>query len=645
MATPKKPTNQRVNPEVLRILGIGTTPRPRPRVRPMPAIVAEPDAVNETMRVNGKGPEWQARQAQILQQQEQQRQGQERARTAARNNYRRRKAAEQQRRRDAGEPVGLLEMPANMMSDEAVDAAIAQERRDAEFRASQPQIGPANPVWSYPPETRRALGYYTQEEREQAARMNDMRSSTFFGSVMPNFGRQVAYNNPGAEMDAFRNTATYLPNALMMGAGFNLPSATAATINGVRAGWATAGNVGTRAWNATTTAVKSAAPVVANPRYAATTAALTVPTVAEASTTGDYSTALGFGIGVPIALGAGAYFTKGWLWGKAASEGAEAASRAGQYTFRPTYKPFTWEYPTSWGTRRRAAIAREGMSGAIDEWNAAAGNAVKENEFINRYNIRAEQGTPQYVRREVTEPRTYSATKTEMVSQPVMEEVPSTIIGPDGRPLMTSRPKVNADGSPVMEQVEREVVDASGQPVLVSKPVLDDAGQPIMETRTVWDPQLDDAGQQVITYDFIDRTDVPRFLQGRLDGYTSNLPDVSSMILRGPTKSQQAWMRLRNIGRVGTWLGGAAGLGWGGYRMFGGSSSPADTDSADEQDELTNSSENNSPTPTGYTPIKGISTENDSLKVVVKSSNGNDSIIPFEPLTRTRFGRNGGSNQ
>lgn len=52
------------------------------------------------------------------------------------------------------------------MSDAAIDAAIEQERRDAEFRANQPQIGPANPVWSYPAETRRALGYYTQEERE-----------------------------------------------------------------------------------------------------------------------------------------------------------------------------------------------------------------------------------------------------------------------------------------------------------------------------------------------------------------------------------------------------------------------------------------------------------------------------------------------
>lgn len=43
---------------------------------------------------------------------------------------------------------------------------------------------------------------------------------------MPNFGRQAAYNNPGAEMDAFRQTALYMPNAVVAGSSFGLPSAT-----------------------------------------------------------------------------------------------------------------------------------------------------------------------------------------------------------------------------------------------------------------------------------------------------------------------------------------------------------------------------------------------------------------------------------
>jgi hypothetical protein len=34
------------------------------------------------------------------------------------------------------------------------------------------------------------------------------------------------------------------------------------------------------------------------------------------------------------------------------------------------------------------------MAGVIDEWNAAAGNAAKETEFINKYNIRSAEGTP-----------------------------------------------------------------------------------------------------------------------------------------------------------------------------------------------------------------------------------------------------------
>ena len=55
-----------------------------------------------------------------------------------------------------------------------------------------------------------------------------------------------------------------------------------------------------------------------------------------------------------------------------------------------------------------------------------------------------------------------------------MEDVPSSIIGTDGKPLIIQRPKLNADGSPVMQSVEREAKDAYGNPVLYDKPVLDD---------------------------------------------------------------------------------------------------------------------------------------------------------------------------
>ena len=102
-------------------------------------IVAEPDAVNETLRASGalQRMEHQRMQAQI---QQQQKEAQERQRVQARTSYRKRKAAQQQQAKQSGQPAAIFELPAKWMSDEAVDAAIAQEQREAQFRASQPQL-------------------------------------------------------------------------------------------------------------------------------------------------------------------------------------------------------------------------------------------------------------------------------------------------------------------------------------------------------------------------------------------------------------------------------------------------------------------------------------------------------------------------
>jgi hypothetical protein len=43
-----------------------------------------------------------------------------------------------------------------------------------------------------------------------------------------------------------------------------------------------------------------------------------------------------------------------------------------------------------------------------------------------------------------------------------MEEVPSSILGSEGRSVMITRQKIGADGKPIMESVEREVRDAYG---------------------------------------------------------------------------------------------------------------------------------------------------------------------------------------
>lgn len=67
---------------------------------------------------------------------------------------------------------------------------------------------------------------------------------------MPNFGPQFAYYNPGAEMDAYRQTALYMPNALAGGVGMGTASATESFLNGIRSGWNTAGNYATRAGQA-----------------------------------------------------------------------------------------------------------------------------------------------------------------------------------------------------------------------------------------------------------------------------------------------------------------------------------------------------------------------------------------------------------
>lgn len=606
--------------------------RARHRKFSRPQIVTQPDAINETLRADGTYQR-QELQRKVMEDRQRREQEQQRTQSSRRSNYRARKKAERERAQQNGQ-VNPSEFPVELMSDAAVDAALAQEARDAAFRASQPQIGPANPVWSYPAETRRALGYYTQEEREQAARLNDMRSSTFFGNVMPNFGRQAAYNNPGAEMNAFRQTALYMPNAVVAGSSFGLPSATQATLAGAKAGWQTAGNLAQRTWQAGTQAARSATPVVTNPRWAATTATFMVPATAQASNGDNYS-ALGWGIGVPLTLGIGAYVTKGKLWGKTPTTVPPI-----QYAYKPDRRLFTWEYPTSWARRQRKAIRDSKMAGAIDEWNEIVGDPTKEQAFINKYNIREAEGTPQYVEREVTEPKTYRVPKMETVTEPVMESVPSSLLGPDGLPIMTQRPKLDANGDPVTQIVSREVKDVYGDPVMYDKPLLDEQGQPVMVTYTHTEPKLGNDGKQIVTYNPIDRKDVPLFLHGRLQTYTSTLGDVDNMVLRGPTLNQKAWMDMRNTGRVGTWLGGLSIPGFIGYKwLTSPSEAPANNANNPNGD---NAPADSTALPAGFRSIQGVN--NSTGQIVVPNAAGRpDSVITIEPIKRSRFGR--GDNQ
>ena len=523
--------------------------------------------------------------------------------------YKDRKQAEQKREYQNNIQSQKVEIPIELLPDAIIDREIEKEKD----MANQPQIYATNPVWTnYTPEARRDLGYFTNEEREQAVRLNDVRSNTILGSVMPNFGRQFAYYNPGAEMDAFRQTALYMPNAILAGSSFGLPSATQATITGAKAGWQTAGNLAKRTFSAGTQAVKSAAPVVKNPRWAATTAAFIVPGVAQASSSGDY-TGLGFGIGIPLAIGAGAYLTKGKLWGKKTPDATPASTTApaGQYAYQPDKRLFTWEHPFSWTDRQRNTIIKGKLNGAIDEWNAAIGDPAKEQAFINKYNIREREGTPQWIEKQVTKPKTYK------VQEPDMEDVPSSIIGIDGKPLIIQRPKLNADGTPMMRSVEREATDAQGNPE--------------METSTVQEPKLDKNGQQEIIYNPIKRDYVPIFLNNiNSREYTSTFDNVQDMVLRGPTRSQKFWAGARNLGRIGTWLGVTGATGLIGYQLF----KPSGTTYSNNSDKKDGSDSTKVAAPDSVRTTKYIEVTPDGRIITQKfNGTGYDTIAPKEYQT------------
>ena len=135
----------------------------------------------------------------------------------------------------------------NLPPDEAINAynravAISQMRPDQLNDVNN--LYPAGNPWTFSDNIRRALGYYTVAERDLAARLNQARSASLFGGVMPNFGSQWAWLNPQAEQDAFRQTSLYLPNALTMAATFG---SSPSLFNAARQGWNVANVAGNTA--------------------------------------------------------------------------------------------------------------------------------------------------------------------------------------------------------------------------------------------------------------------------------------------------------------------------------------------------------------------------------------------------------------
>ena len=548
--------------------------RARHRQLTRPQVVAQPDAIDQTLRASGVQQRSETRKR-IEKDKQNQEKKQQRSKTVQRASYRNRKRAEREQARQNGQVV--LGVDPELMSDAAVDAAIAEEQRNLQANAGRPQFVTTDPVWSFPDETRRALGYYTNEEREQAARLNDFRSNTFLGSVMPNFGRQAAYNNPGAEMDAFRQTGLYMPNAALSGLSYGVPSATQTALQGIRTGWQMAGNLAQRVGSAATQGVKAVVPVVTKPSWLATTAAFTVPQLAYASSDeGSATDLLSWGAAM---AGAGAlgYFLPKLKGMKKAKETPQATPVSTQY--EPDRRLFTWEHPFTWERRQRYALYNERMGKILGEWNKAAGDAAKEKAFIEKYNIRSTEGVPKYTTETVSRPKTQLVPKKELVKVTEMEDVPSSIlVGVDGQPLMTKRPKIGTDGKPVVKTEERVVMGDNNKHIMETIEVKDPDGKPVMVTKQVQKPVMGDDGQQVVKYNFINPDDVAYYLKHPYIGeYTSNIPDGSKLVFIGPTPYQQRWAVARNIGRVGL------GLGIPGFIIYKATSSSGDKSKGDTQ--------------------------------------------------------------
>lgn len=606
-------------------------------VMPRQQVTWEPDAINETLRASGALQRQEATRRDVEFRQQQQEREQQ-ARTARRNNYRARKKTEREQAQQQGQQ--MFSLPVEWMSDEQVDAAIAQEQRDAQLRARQPQLRQGTDWSRYTPEARHAMGHYTQEEREQAARMNDTRSSTFFGNVMPNFGRQAAYNNPGAEMDAFRGTATYLPNAMVAGMGLNLPSATTAAASGLRTGWQTAkaagANLGQRATIAVTTAAKQAAPVVTNPRWAATTAAVVTPMAAAASDGSEQSG--GFWNWVAdhpmesMFIGALAYKGGKGLWNKGVGKfripAEPAEGRPARFTeAAPERGEGTWSYnPAEYPPYMR----REPM--------------------LDDYRITVEQPSqPRPAAFAETEPPRPTGLRPKKKGKAAQWDAQNQA----HQDWETRRAQYDADNAELNRQWD-EYEQAQYGPTRY-----DDAQFQADHDEWSRTAQSDyDAAMQR------HQTDVASYNaeQARLDQEHS---DAMSAYNQRKTENEQAWKAYHESDPYKQWVERKNGVlnfrtkAWNGvknnwywavpggimgYKWFTGGYS-------DQQNTPTNNpnGDNTAPAdstalPAGFRPIQGV---NDSTgQIVVPNSAGQtDSVITIKPITRNRFGRGNNQNQ
>lgn len=282
-------------------------------------------------------------------------------------------------------------IPHKEYTDEEIDKIILQRQHIAE---TTPVITQTDPAQNLSPEIRQSLGYYTNDEREQAARMNDMRSA-FPVNISPNFGRNFAYMYPGAELEAFRNTARYMPNYLLMPFTLGTPSYGQAIKNGLMSGMqmakANGANFASRVGTAVTNAAGAVTPALTDPRALATygTIGLGVADAAAATAKAgeDGGSFPWFSIGLmtspiwaPLAMKG---VRKVGDWVKSGNSGNVES----QYTYMPNYSFYAWERPGSWVKRTNQTLDDNRWRQAIKEWNNIVGDPAKEKEFIEKYGL------------------------------------------------------------------------------------------------------------------------------------------------------------------------------------------------------------------------------------------------------------------
>lgn len=290
----------------------GPNERPRliSRSRRMPQqYVQVPDAVNETLRASGVAQRMEAQRVQVEAKQKQQ-EAQARQKAQARTSYRNRKKAQQDQARQSGQVV--FELPVEFMSDQAVDAAIAQEQRDAQFRANQPQL---------------SQGYDrprvdTNRLADQYATVSNFYASLGSPNMMPMNTAQVQANpNVAAQQLDFglNNPAlTVLQIATPTGPS---TGAFGAAKTAFKEGMQAARPLATKVVAASGQAVKAGGQAVVKnaPRLVGNAVVLGVPAAAQAAEVMDESQNAGgdSGSAMPWIIGSGATILGGtWLYNK-----------------------------------------------------------------------------------------------------------------------------------------------------------------------------------------------------------------------------------------------------------------------------------------------------------------------------------------